>query len=278
MLKRLAANALPRLRDYIRIRRGYEIQHGYKPNVLRPKTFNEKVQRRKLFDRDPRLPLRADKIEVKQFVSDKLGKDWITPTLWHGTELPDQPMWPIPFVLKASHGSAMNLFVRSEPDWNAIRTTCREWLAERYYGSWAGEWLYSQIPPRLLVEPFIGELAALPIDYKLWTFNGRVEFIQVDTDREHAHKRTMFDRDWKPLPFTTGYPIDERRIDRPKFLDRMIAASELLCEDISLVRSDFYELESGPRFGEITFYPDSGWTKFFPLQYDREIGKLWSKR
>src|ERR1700722_13034575 len=192
MLKRLAANALPRLRDYMRIRRGFEGRHGYKPNVLRPKTFNEKVQRRKLFDRDPRLPIRADKIEVKKFVTDKLGKDWITPTLWHGTELPDRPAWPIPFVLKASHGSAMNLFVRSEPDWNEVKATCREWLAERYYGHWFGEWVYSQIEPRLLVEPFIGEVAALPIDFKLWTFHGRVEFIEVDSNRERDHKCTIY--------------------------------------------------------------------------------------
>lgn len=273
MLKRIAGNALPRLRDYVRLRRGFKGQMGYAPNILFPKTLSEKIQRRKLFDRDPRLPLRADKIAVKDFVREKLGEDWITPTLWYGTLLPPQPDWPIPFVLKASHGSGMNLFVRSADDWKKAHEIARKWLAEPYYASWGGEWLYSQIEPRLLIEPFIGELAALPIDYKLWTFHGRVEFIQVDTDREHDHKRTMFSRDWQRLPFTTGYPMDERKIRRPASLKGMIAAAEIICEDIFLVRTDFYELKSGPRFGEMTFYPGSGCERFLPEEYNRKIGK-----
>ena len=130
--KRLAGRAFPLLQDYVRIRRGFIGSIGVAPNILRPKTFSEKIQHRKLFERDPRLPLRADKIEVKNFVRRKLGEEWVTPTLWFGELLPDQPSWPLPFVLKASHGSGMNLFVRSEPNWNEISKTCREWLAERY--------------------------------------------------------------------------------------------------------------------------------------------------
>lgn len=277
LVERVVGNAFPGLRDYIRLCRGFYISLGHFPNVLNPKTFSEKIQRRKLFDRDARLPLRADKIAVKYFVQQKLGSDWITPTLWFGTKLPDKCDWPIPFVIKASHGSAMNYFVRNEQElkWPEIENLCCKWLQDRYYGPWGGEWLYSQIEPRLLVEPFIGDLAALPVDYKLWTFHGRVEFIQVDTDREHAHKRTMFDREWWRLPFTTGYPVDEREIARPRHLNEIVRAAEALAEDFAFVRVDFYDLPSGPRFGEMTFYPDSGLAQFSPAEYDFEIGSLW---
>jgi hypothetical protein len=274
-LKKVIGRAFPLLQDYVRLRRGYRGNFGTSPNIFRPKTFSEKIQHRKLFDHDLRLPLRADKIEVKQFVSDRLGRGWVTPTLWHGTQLPDRPAWPVPFVLKASHGSAMNMFVRSEPDWNEIRVRSRKWLAERYYGSWGGEWLYSQIQPRLLAEPFIGELFALPVDYKLWTFNGRVEFIQVDTDREIGHKRTMFDRDWKRMPFTIGFPADQRDIQKPSSLKEMIEAAQTLSENIAFVRVDLYEIDKTPRFGEMTFYPGCGWEKFAPPEFDRIVGDLW---
>lgn len=276
-VKRKIGNALPRLRDYRKIRVGFAEQFGSTPNVLFPQTFSEKIQRRKLFDRDPRMPLRADKIAVKDFVSSKLGASWVTPTIWYGDALPGRRDWPMPFVLKGSHGSHMNHFVRSsdEVDWPAIEAMCRKWLGERYYGAWGGEWLYSRIPPRLLVEPFIGELAGLPIDYKLWTFHGRVEFIQVDTDRETSHKRTMFDRNWKRLPFTVACPIDEKRINPPGALARMIEAAETLSERSPFVRVDLYEINGAPRFGEMTYYPGSGWEPFKPAEYDREIGKLY---
>lgn len=277
LAKRAVNSTFPRLRDYRNIRNGFAEQFGRSPNILHPQTFSEKIQRRKLLDRDPRLPLRADKIAVKDFVISRLDPSWVTPTLWYGDELPSARGWPTPFVLKSSHGSQMNHFVRTpdEADWPAIEALCRKWLATRYYGDWGGEWLYSQIPPRLLVEPFIGELAGLPIDYKLWTFHGRVEFIQVDTDRETSHKRTMFDRNWTRLPFAIGYQIDNKPIAAPKSLDRMIEAAEVLSENTPFVRVDFYEIDGAPRFGEMTYYPGSGFDPFFPPEYDRDVGGLY---
>lgn len=276
--KAIIGKAIPRLRDYSRIRAGYSQAFGKSPNVLFPKTFSEKVQRRKLFDRDPRYPQRVDKIEVKEFVREKLGDGWTTPTIWFGTQLPPigERTWQIPFVLKASHGSGMNVFVRNsdEGDWPRADALCQKWSKETY-GDWGGEWVYQPIEPRFLVEPFIGEIAALPIDYKLWTFGGRVEFIQVDTDREYDHKRTMFDRNWHRLPFTTAHRSDRSEILKPMSLDTMIAAAEILSERVSFVRVDFYEIVDKPLFGEMTYYPDSGFGRFMPADYDRIVGKMW---
>jgi hypothetical protein len=50
------------------------------------------------------------------------------------------------------------------------------------------------VAPQILIEPFIGVGDSLPWDYKLMVFNGRVEFIQVDTGRATAHRRTL--RPW----------------------------------------------------------------------------------
>ena len=94
------------------------------------------------------MPLRADKVLVKNFVAGKLGPGWITPTLWHGASLPPlhERIWPRPFVLKANHGSGMNIFVRSanDLDWPQIEVLCAKWLSENY-GKSTGEWFYSSI-------------------------------------------------------------------------------------------------------------------------------------
>lgn len=277
-VKRSIGASMPRLRDFWRIHRGFASHHGYYPNIFSPKSFSEKIQRRKFFDRDPRLPRLADKIAVKSYVEERLGPDWIIPTIWSGAELPQTPEWQMPFVLKASHGSGMNCFVRNtgEFDLAKISSACESWLSETYYGAWGGEWLYSQIPPRLLVEPFMSDAdGTLPLDYKLWVFHGRVRFIQVDVDRETAHTRTMFDRDWNKLPFTLAYPLSERPIGRPTSLTEMIAAAEMLASDLPFVRVDFYEIGGTPKFGEMTFYPGSGWERFMPVEYDQEVGALW---
>jgi hypothetical protein len=277
-VKQTLGRLFPRWRDFRRSRRSYAAHFGHSPRFLFAKTFNDKIQRYKILDRDPRMPLRADKVLVKDFVTEKLGPGWTTPTLWHGASLPPlhERIWPLPFVLKANHGSGMNIFIRSanELNWPQIETLCANWLSTDYGDGW-GEWHYSKIERQLLVEPFIGSAASLPIDYKFWTFQGGVELIEVDTDRERQHKRVMFDRKWKRLPFTIDYPLEERHIDQPQSLERMIAAAETLSEEMSFVRVDFYEIDETPRFGEMTFCPKDGVGRFDPPEYDAIVGELW---
>lgn len=278
-LKNIVGRAFPRLQDYVRIRRGFTGNIGGPPRIFFPRTFNDKIQRHKLFDRNPRYPDRVDKILVKEFVAKQLGDEWVTPTIWAGPSLPERTSrtWGKPYVVKANHGSVMNCFVRNEMecDWDKIEPLCEKWLGETY-GNWGGEWVYSKVKRQIFVEPFIGELAGFPIDYKLWTFHGRVEFIQVDTRRETDHRRVMFDRRWKRLPFSTGpYPSEPLEIQRPSSLAEMIYGAETLSESVPFVRVDLYEINGRPRFGEMTYYPDSGWQPFRPTEFDRKIGDLW---
>jgi TupA-like ATPgrasp len=157
-MKQALGRLFPRLRDFRRLRRSYRVKFGHSPRFVFAKTFNEKLWHRKLLDRDLRMPLRSDKLLVKNFVAEKLGPGWITPTLWHGASLPPlhERIWPRPFVLKTNHGSGMNIFVRSanDLDWPQIEVLCAKWLSENY-GESTGQWFYSNIERQLLIEPFI---------------------------------------------------------------------------------------------------------------------------
>lgn len=277
-IKRAAIRALPRVQIYKRAKYCYVQAHGRPPNLFFPKTFSEKVQHRKLFDRDARLPDRADKLLVKDFVRGKIGAEWVIETIWSGSSLPPEceRNWPLPFVLKATHGSGWNVFVRSESDrnWPEIDRKVADWMKEPY-GVWGGEWLYRVIQPGLIVEPFIATGHELPTDYKFWVFAGRCRYVQVDTDRETGHKRTLFDLDWNRMPFAIGFPVDQRPISKPANLHSMIKSAELLAEDIPFVRIDFYEVDGTPKFGEMTFYPGSGMERFDPLEFDLRLGQMW---
>jgi len=255
--------------------------HGRLPDFTHPKTFSEKILHRKVNDRDVRLPAFADKVLVKSHVAEGLGLAWIIPTIWSGFALPERwrRSWALPYVLKANHGSGWNYFVTSREDenWERIEQMASSWLRSKF-GAPAREWLYSQISPQLLVEPFIGEGGLPPIDYKIWVFAKRARFVQVDTGRGLVHRRCFYDRCWTKQQFGLKYPLEERDLPAPKSLDRLLWAAERLAQDLAFVRVDFYEVEGRPFFGEMTFYPGSGLEAFEPCAYDGILGSYWPDR
>ncbi|URW74859.1 hypothetical protein M9980_09800 [Sphingomonas donggukensis] len=231
--------------------------------------FTELVQWRKLNDRNPSMPGLIDKVAVKAFVSDRIGAEWITPTLWHGSLLPDTPPWPHPFVVKSRHGCNQRRFVLSDAtDWTEVRRAGARWVWSPY-GRWLDEWGYADVPRGILVEPFIGTAGVLPIDYKLYVFHGHVAAIQVHLDRARDHRWLLMDRDWLRLSRSADTP------PRPARLGAMIAAAEQLGIGFDFVRIDFYDIDPHPRFGEMTFYPGSGLDPFDPLDLDDWLGRLW---
>lgn len=257
--------------ELLRIRLTYLWRHRRLPALAEPRLFNELVQDRKLRGRDPRQPGLADKVRVKGFVADRIGSEWVIPTLWHGAALPAYPEWPRPFVVKSRHGCNQNAFVRTgEEDWEAARRQAASWV-RKTYGIWLDEWLYRHIPRGLLVEPFIGSNLELPIDYKMFVFDGRVEFVQVHLGRQRRHRWIVFDRNWRRASSLTT-DVDP---PHPVSLDRMIKAAEELGRGFDFVRIDLYEVQGHPLFGEMTFYPGSGLDPFSPVSLDRVMGEHW---
>ena len=248
----------------------YGWRHRRRLRLARPRLFTDWVQHRKLHDRDPRLPGLTDKVAVKALVAARLGADWVTPTLWHGRALPQRPPGPLPLVVKARHGCGQVAIVRTPADWAAARDRARGWATARY-GYWLDEWAYAAIPHGLLVEPCIGSGRVLPIDYKLFVFGGRVEYVQVHLDRATDHRWIVMDRAWRRVSPATGDPDPTA----PVSLDAMIAGAERLGQDHDFLRIDLYEVDGRPRFGEVTVYPGSGLLPVVPPALDRRMGELW---
>jgi TupA-like ATPgrasp len=241
----------------LRIAMCYLVRHQRLISFNNPKTFNELVQRRKLNNREPRMAMLADKVAVKAFVAATLGPQWVTPTLWHGTDLPETPDWPLPFVVKSRHGCNQNAFFRdSLSGWPKVRRDAQRWLKQAY-GALLDEWLYTHIPRGILVEPFIGDRNTLPIDYKVFTYGGRATHVQVHLGREHDHRWIVFDRNWRRVSARTDDPDPAP----PHALQKLLDAAE--------------KLSSGFDFVQMTFYPGSGLDKFNPVSLDVMMGSLW---
>ena len=282
MIKSLARSVRDRIFERLPLRSAVELEylmyHRRVPNLDRPRGFNEKVARRKLVDRDPRMPRFSDKILAKEYVARTLGEEWVIPNIWTGRALPPRAErnWPIPYVFKASHGSGWNYFVRSpqEQNWDEMEKLAARWLRMTHAVA-AREWLYSEIEPGLLVEPYIGTGDVAPPDYKFLVFGGRTEYIQVDLGRLQTHRQLFYDVHWNRQPFTYICPWTDEGTPRPQSLDRMVEAANRLADDFPFVRVDLYEVEGRPLFGEMTFYPNSGRFAFHPESAELELGRLW---
>ncbi|MEO6579957.1 MAG: ATP-grasp fold amidoligase family protein [Sphingomicrobium sp.] len=264
----IAGCALRRLR----VQLIYWWRHGTRAKLVSPILFTEHVQRRKLYDRDNRFPHLADKVKVKPHVAATLGARWVVPTLWRGNWLPERAAWPMPFVVKSRHGCGHFVVVRNDHDYERARKSSRRWIRNSY-GTWLDEWSYGQIMRGLLVEPFIGDGSALPIDYKFFVFGGRVRYVQVHLDRAGDHRWIVLSPDWKRVSPPTTDP-DPRS---PVSIGLMIEAAEELGRGFDFVRADFYEVRGNPLFGELTFYPGSGLEAVEPPELNLAMGAWWAK-
>jgi hypothetical protein len=257
----------------------YRAKFGIYPDVMRPKGFNEKIQARKLFDRRPILTTMADKAAVRDYVAERVGRH-VLPVWYHLTEDPaDLPFASLParYVLKATHGSGWVHIVKQhdpaqEP---ALIQLCREWLTRNFYDQ-SVEWAYRAVPRRIAAEEFLDNGAGEPAeDYKFFTFNGRVEFLQVDTSRFAGHKKNFFDRYWKPVPLRQEAENSTEEIPKPRNFAALIELAEALAKGIDFVRADLYSVGGKVYFGELTATPGNGYFRFDPPEYDLTFGKLW---
>jgi hypothetical protein len=264
----------------------YRIVYFYRyhqriPNLIYPKTFNDKLCRRMLFDRDPQMTLFADKCSVRDFVRERLGGDTYLTRLHtvydnaaniHSTTLPAR------FVLKPNHASGLVYLHNgaTDPDRNQLEALSKKWLESNYYKR-SKEWCYKNIKRRILIEEYLGDGLQPPSDFKFFCFGGVVKLIQLDLDRYVGHKRNMYDREWNLLDFEYRYPSDKDKfLEKPKQLNLMIEIAEKLSAGTKFVRVDLYCIGNDVRFGEITNYPEGGEGRFKPQSWDLSLGEMWS--
>lgn len=263
---------------YLKIK--YRIIMNKKLNLNNPETFNEKLQWLKLYDRKPEYTNMVDKYEAKKYVENIIGEEYIIPTLgvWEKFEDIDFEKLPNQFVLKPTHTSG-NVFIckdKNKIDYKKLKKEVNQWLKRKYYYIHR-EWPYKNIQPRILCEKYIEEKGMKILnDYKFFCFNGKVKTILVCSNRNGDFKNTDFyNVTWNKMNFTReNYTNNTKIIEKPKKLEEMINISETLAKDIPFVRVDLYEVDKKVFFGELTFYPSSGFEGFKPSKYDRIFGDM----
>lgn len=255
----------------------YRAFTGKHLHLKAPVTFNEKLQWLKLYDRNPEYSRMVDKYEAKKYVAGIIGEEHIIPTLgvWDRFDDIDFDKLPDQFVLKCTHDSGGLVICRDKStfDKSAAREKIVRCLGRNYY--WGSrEWPYKNVPPRIIAEQYMedgneGDLK----DYKIFCFHGVPKIIQLDYDRFRGHKRNMYSVDWERLPVDYIYfGSDSFEFQRPGALEEMLCYAKELSKEIPFVRVDFYYAEERVFFGEMTFFPESGFGRFSPGKWDGIIG------
>jgi hypothetical protein len=245
------------------------------PNLDNPKTFSEKIQWIKIYDRNPIFTKLSNKIEVREFVADRISFDVLPKHHFSVNDVSkiDFHKLPTSFVFKAAHGSGMNLICRDikNLDINMCKRELIAWMKTDYYRC-GREWCYKNSRRAIICEELlVDENGQLPIDYKFFCFNGKAKYIQVDVDRFTSHSRVFYDINWEKQDFTLEYPLYEGDVPRPTNLNGMIDVAVRLSSAFSFCRVDLYALPK-IRFGEMTFYPGNGQEVFKPIHYDTVLG------
>ncbi len=265
----------------------YRIIFNRKLDLENPVTFNEKIQWRKIYDRNPLYTLCSDKYLVREYVKDKIGEEYLVPLLLV-TDRPEEINFSnleIPFIIKLNNGCGKNIIVKDKKEVLESQTKkfCKSWLKEKYY-IYSKEMHYKGIKSCIIIEKLLLDSnGGLPKDYKFHCFGGKVEFIHVVSSRSYGLRKTIFDTRWKPLPFQNspvvgGRPLykKEKALKKPRNLNEMLIIAGKLSEDFEYVRVDLYSIDGRIYFGELTFTPGAGFVPFVPDEFDYVYGKKWN--
>jgi len=252
---------------------------GYDLDLDNPKTFSEKLQWLKLYDRKPEYTIMVDKYAVRNYIADKLGEEYLIPLLgvWNDPSEIDFDQLPDRFVLKCNHNSGLGMCIcrdKSRLDIKKVKNELRKGVSQNYYLT-GREWPYKNVPRKIIAEEYMEDSVLKELrDYKFFCFGGMVKCFKVDFDRFVEHHANYYDTEKNRLPFGEKIcpPLLEKRIQHPENFEKMKRLAEILSMGMPFLRVDLYNIDGKIYFGEMTFFPDSGFGRFTDEEWNKTLG------
>lgn len=264
----------------VMLRIQYRIKLKRKLNLKNPRRFTEQIQIYKMKYRNPIMKKCVDKYEVRSYIESLGIKDILVKNygVFESYEDIDFSILPEKFVVKSTSGGGGNNVVivkdKNNIDLMDIKSKIGQ-LGGRIPKNFGGrEWAYYGLKNKLIVEEYL-ENHSNPEggidDYKFFCFNGKPIYYVVDHNRFVNHQRNFYDISGKFLDVNTDHQNLGDVLLKPKNFDRMVEISKVLSKEFPFVRVDLYNVEGEIRFGELTFYPWSGYVPFSPDSFDFEF-------
>lgn len=254
------------------------------PNLKNPQRFTEWIQLYKMKYRNLDMLICVDKYKVRDYVRVK-GCGCYLNEVFQACEKAEQinfDVLPKKFVIKTTNGgNGDNVLIvkdKSSLIYHDIIPKVNSWLKKNYSNT-SREWAYSasSAHPMIIVEKYLEDESGSLNDYKFYCFNGTCRFLSVDYDRYGAHTRAYFNQNWNYLSEVTGnYSQTINVPELPTNINSMRTVAEKLAQNFPFVRVDLYNVNGRIIFGELTFYPASGYSPYNPDNFDFELGKYFN--
>ncbi len=264
--------------SYVKLQYKYITHH--KLNLKRPTRYTEKLQYLRLFVY-PKMPLVskcASRDGVREYLKELNCEQYLIPSfgVYDHFEDIDFDSLPNQFVLKCTHACAFNEIVigKTKFDKEKSRKQFNKWLKINY-GNKTLERHYSSIKPRIIIEKYIGELDALPLEYKIHVFNGKAKSLYVVSGRKKDIRYNNYYIDWTPFDGSqfNGWKKTDYVLKKPDNFDEMVKLAEKLASPFPFVRVDLYNINGKIYFSEMTFTPAKGTLILDDDKCDFEMGK-----
>ncbi len=258
----------------------YKIKLSRPLDFENPKRFSEKLQWYKVNYRNPLMHKCVDKYRVREYVKEKNLEDTLVKLYAKYPSISDVDWDSLPdkFVIKTTNGGGgLNVVVCNDKSKLDIAELNEKLKCKKKKSRYGGrEWAYYGLEAGIIVEELL-ENEENPEsgvnDYKIFCYNGNAKYIVVDTDRYIGHKRNFYDREWNNLHVLSDCPECDREIEKPQNFDKMLEIAEKLSEGFPYVRVDLYNIGGKIYFGELTFYPWSGYVQYTPDEWDFKFGE-----
>jgi TupA-like ATPgrasp len=255
---------------------------GRFPHLRHAATFNEIILDRCLHP-DPLWSVLADKLAVREHVKARVGEQHLIPLLC-APEIFTQEVFdslPDSFVMKANHGCGFVKVVWNKGDvsFGDLRQLADEWLSTDFYLA-SRERHYRSIKPRIYFEKLLLDRSGkVPCDYKINIFEREqgdpVVYTGVVSDRFGSPRHDFYDTQWNRLDIAAGgYPCSEDPAPRLPNWEEVVRVAKQLADGLGYVRVDLYAYDNEIFFGELTFTPGAGVTRFSRDSFDYEWGQL----
>lgn len=249
-------------------------------DIKNPQKYTEKIFLDRIYNLEQKKSQLTDKYLVREWVKEKIGEKYLAKNygVWKDAREIEFEKLPEQFVLKANHGSGYNIIVKNKRkiDKEEIYKKFDNWLREKY-GFLFFELHYNAIEPKIICEEYLKGVADSVYDYNIYCFHGKPVYIHcIKGSHKKEGKAAFYSASWEKLPFNYGgYPLDMDMAPKPNQLEEMLELSEVLSAEFEYVRVDWYNMPDGRViFGEMTFTPWGGCTKFEPEEYDKIWGEL----
>lgn len=275
--------ALSMVPDKSMLKIQYKLQLGRWPDFKTPKRFTEKIQLYKMHYRNPLMHICVDKYKVRDFIEKKGLGNYLVKLygVYDDARNIDFNQLPERFVIKTNDGGGGNNIIicknKSQLNIEDTINKVNSWLDVKSINP-GREWAYTGIDrSRIIVEEFLENTSDPEVgvsDYKIFCFNGKPKYIFFDGERYILHKRNIYDIEWNDLHIATDCENFKKEIPKPKNLDLMLEIAGILSEDFPFMRVDLYNIDGKIYFGELTFYPLSGYIPFSRDDFDFELGRL----